>query len=198
MTGTIDFYFDFSSSYSYIAVPGIRQVADNHGVAVALKPIALGAIFKALDHSIPGGDTPKSRYIRHDVARSAAVAGLPYVWPAPFPFNSIPAARVFWHLDDSDSSASAAWADSVFKAAFGEGKDCSNPQVLADIASSLGHDPEALVSATADDKVKQRLKEVTNEAMQRGVFGAPTFFVDDEMFWGADRIGHIENKLASD
>lgn len=195
MSKSIDFYFDFSSAYSYVGHRRIMQLAEQHGATLNWKPIALGAVFKAHGHAPPLGDNAKSRYIGHDVARSASINGLTFQWPKPFPFNSIPAARVFWYLASKDEEKARKWALAVLDASMGQGRDCSSPEVLADIGVALGHDGDELLAATQQDEVKQRLKDVTGEAMSRGVFGAPTFFLDDEMFWGADRIDQLENKL---
>lgn len=195
MSTSIDFYFDFSSSYSYIALPGIGRLADSNAVEVNWKPIVLGFIFKTLNHAPPTADSVKGRYVFHDVERSAELAGLPFNWPQPFPFNSLTAARVFWYLAAGDNGKAVEWARAVFHASFGEGRDCSNPEVLGEIASGLGHDPGELLEGTAKDEVKGRLKEVTGEAMARGVFGAPTFFAGEEMFWGNDRLSQLEHHL---
>lgn len=195
MPTTIDFYFDFSSSYSYVALPGISRLADEHDVTVNWKPFLLGVIFNAMNHAPPVVDTVKGRYVFHDVERSATNAGLPHKWPEPFPFNSLTAARAFWYLADSDMGKAVEWAKAVFHASHGEGRDCSNPEVLSKIASDLGHDAKELLAATGNDDVKAKLKEVTGEAMERGVFGAPTFFVGDEMFWGSDRLAQLEHYL---
>ncbi len=195
MASTIDFYFDFSSSYSYVALPGITELEGKYDANFDWKPIALGVIFKVMNHAPPAGDTVKGRYIGHDVGRAAAIAGLPHKWPDPFPFNSLTAARAFWHIAGSDRDAAKEWARAVFHASHGEGRDCSNPEVLGEIAQGLGHDAPALLEATASDEIKAKLKEVTGEAMERGVFGAPTFFLGDEMFWGSDRLSHLEHYI---
>lgn len=198
MSATIDFYFDFSSSYSYLALPGIAQLGDSHEATFVWKPIVLGAIFQAHEHAPPVPDTAKGAYIWHDVERSAELAGLPFTWPDPFPFNGITASRIFWHLADSDSDRAIEWAQAVFNASYGEGRDCSNAEVLAEVAGSLGQDADTLLTAATEDAVKARLKHVTGEAMQRGVFGAPTFFLGDEMFWGGDRLPQLERFLQSE
>ncbi len=193
MRATIDFYFDFSSSYSYIALPRLARLVDDHGCQVNWKPIALGVIFKAMNHAPPAADTTKGRYVWRDVERSAQLAGLSFKWPEAFPFNSMTAARIFWYVADSDMDKAVEWARAVFHASFGEGRDCSNPEVLAAVAVDMGLDAEEVLQATASDIVKERLKQVTGEAMERGVFGAPTFFAGDEMFWGGDRIDQLEH-----
>lgn len=198
MSKTIDFYFDFSSSYSYVAHKKIQELAEKFGRTINWKPIALGAIFKAHGHAPAVGDTAKSHYIRHDVERSAAMNGLPYKWPNPFPYNSMSAARIFWYLADRDEDQALQWAFAVFDASMGQGRDCSDAEVLGEIAERLGHDRDELLEAVNRDEVKQMLKNVTGEAMERGVFGAPTFFVDGEMFWGADRLQQIEQRLGQD
>lgn len=196
MPANIDFYFDFSSSYSYVALPALDRLADEHGLEVNWKPFALGIIFKAMNHAPPAADSVKGRYVYRDVERSAAIAGLPYRWPKPFPFNSMTAARIFWYLADGDMDRAVGWARAAFHASFGEGRDCSSPDVLSDVASGLGHDAGELLEAAASESVKAKLKAVTGEAMERGVFGAPTFFLGDEMFWGNDRLSQLERRVS--
>lgn len=195
MKRAIDFYFDFSSSYSYIGQHRLRALAEEFGVRIEWQPIALGAIFKSRGHAPPQPDSLKGRYTWHDVERSAAEWGLPYHWPDPFPFNSILAARAYWFLKEIDEEDAEAWIGAVFDASFGQGRDCSDPAVLAEVAKGLDLDAEEVLQGTARDEVKQKLKTVTDEAMERGVFGAPTFFLDGEMYWGADRIDQIWRTL---
>lgn len=198
MPAEIDFFFDFSSSYSYVALPGVLQLADAHDVTINWKPFLLGVIFKAHDHAPPADDDVKLRYLGRDLERRAQAAGLPpFVSPSPFPFNGITAMRAFWHLDEGDPDKAVEWARAVFHTSFAEGRDCSNPETLADIATNLGLDAKQLLKATADDRVKAKLKAITGEAMDRGVFGAPTFFVGDEMFWGGDRLVDLERHLGN-
>ena len=196
MAEPIDFYFDFSSSYSYIAQHRLQALQEEHGREIRWKPVALGAIFKAIGSAPHSPETPKGAYVWKDVERSAADAGLPYRWPAPFPFNSLMAARIFYYLDENDEAGAIEWARAVFDASFGQGKDCSDSSELAAIAEKLGLDADELLNATGQDEIKQKLKQATAEAMQRGVFGAPTFFIDDDMYWGADRIDQMRRHLA--
>lgn len=197
MAESVDFYFDFSSSYSYVALPGIERLSRDDGVRFNWKPFLLGVIFNATNHAPPDFNSVKGKYVHRDVERSAANAGLPYEWPQPFPFNSLLAARVFWCLADGQNDRAIEWAKAVFHAGFGEGRDCSDADVLADVATGLGHDAGALLGATGEDAIKEKLKQVTGEAMERGVFGAPTFIVGDETFWGGDRLGDLARFLKS-
>ncbi len=195
MAEPIDFYFDFSSSYSYIGQHKLHELAEEHSRKVRWRPVALGAIFKALGSGPHSPETPKGTYVWKDVERSAADAGLPYHWPKPFPFNSLMAARIFYYLEENDEAKAIEWARAIFDASFGQGKDCSDPSELAQIAGNLGLDIGELLDAANQDDIKEKLKQVTAEAMQKGVFGAPTFFIGDDMYWGADRIDQMHRDL---
>jgi 2-hydroxychromene-2-carboxylate isomerase len=195
MAEPIDFYFDFSSSYSYIGQHRLQELADNHNREVRWRPVALGAIFKSLGTGPHSPETPKGSYVWKDVERSATDAGLPYHWPEPFPFNSLSAARIYYYIAETDESKAIEWARAVFDSSFGRGKDCSDPAELTKIAGKLGLDGADLLDACNRDEVKQILKDATAEAMQKGVFGAPTFFVGGDMYWGADRIDQMDRSL---
>ncbi len=195
MAEPIDFYFDFSSSYSYIGQHKLQALADEHGRKVRWKPVALGAIFKSLGSGPHSPETPKGAYVWKDVERSAADAGLPYQWPKPFPFNSLMVARIFYYIAEKDEAKAVEWGRAVFDASFGRGKDCSDSSELAVIAKKLNLDADELLDASNQDAIKQKLKQATAEAMQKGVFGAPTFFVDGDMYWGADRVDQIHRHL---
>jgi len=195
MPTELDFYFDFSSAYSYIGQHRIKALAAEHDLAVHWRPIALGVIFKARNHAPPSPDTPVGAYIWHDVGRCAAECGLALVWPQAFPFNSMTAARMFYLLQQRDAGLAQRWAEAVFGAAFGEGRDCASPEVLAGLATDIGLDGPDLVAQTREDAAKQALQAATQAAMERGVFGAPTFFLGGEMYWGADRIDQMRRIL---
>lgn len=196
MAEPIDFYFDFSSSYSYIGQKRLRELALEHGREIRWKPVALGAIFKSLGSGPFSPESAKGAYVWKDVERSAADAGLVYRWPTPFPFNSLTAARIFYYIAAKDEAKAVEWAQAVFGASYGQGRDCSDPAELAEIAKDLGLDAEKLLNAAQQDEVKDKLKQATAEAMQKGVFGAPSFVVDGEMYWGADRIDQMHRYLA--
>jgi len=195
MADPIEFYFDFSSSYSYIGQHRLQELAEKHGRDVHWKPVALGAIFKALGSAPHSPETPKGSYVWKDVERSAAAAGLPYCWPNPFPFHSLMAARIFYYIRESDELKAIDWAKAVFEASYVQGRDCSDPAELSAIAKDLGLNGEEMLNAAEQDDIKQKLKQATAEAMQKGVFGAPTFFVDGDMYWGSDRIDQMHLDL---
>ncbi|PCI33840.1 MAG: 2-hydroxychromene-2-carboxylate isomerase [Alphaproteobacteria bacterium] len=198
MPQAIDVYFEFSSSYSYICHEKIAELANRHGLDLNWKCISLGAIFKQLNHAMPPLGSPKQKYLWHDVERSARQAGLEYNWPETFPFNSMHAARGFYWISDTAPDQIVPYLKAVFKAAFAEGREVGNPEVLKSIVTSLGLDGDTYLAALSDDSYKSRLKQETIAAQGRDVFGCPTFYFKDEMFWGADRLAALETYIKTE
>ena len=195
MTDAIDFYFDFSSPYGYLGAERIDAIAAKHGRAVTWRPFLLGAVFKAIGGS-PLVDQPmKGPYSRHDMARSARLHGIAYTVPDPFPVNSIAACRAYYWLADSDSAKAHDLALALYRGYFAHNRDLSRPETVVETAQELGVDGDALVAALQDQAVKDRLRSENDAALERGVFGSPTVFVGDEMFWGHDRLDHIDRWL---
>lgn len=198
MSRILEFYFDFTSPYAYLGQHRILQLAQAHGLVIEWKPILLGAIFRDLGHFPAPPGSPRRAYAWHDIARCAEVLGLAYRWPDPFPFNSTPASRMFYALQDTGpDNRSVEWAQAVFHASFGQGRDCSDTDELVTLANAKGLGGEALLVSAGEESIKKKFREMTAEAAARGVFGVPTFFLDDEMFWGSDRIEQIEWRLSS-
>lgn len=195
MPAPIEFYFDFSSPYAYLASEKIEAIATRFGRSVAYKPILLGAIFKTLGGAPLTEIRLKGDYSRHDFARSARFAGVPFKLPEPFPIGTVAAARGLLWLQSQGSSKSVSYVHRCFRAYFVEGRDISQPEVLAEVARDLGIDPVALAAGTQEPAIKDRLKALNDEALARGVFGAPFLFVDGEPFWGHDRLPQIERWL---
>jgi 2-hydroxychromene-2-carboxylate isomerase len=197
MKPAIDFYFDFSSPYSYIASEWVDAVAARHGRAVNWHAILLGATFQAAELKSPVSYPIKREYSIRDFGRSARFAGLPYVMPAKFPIPTQNAARIFWWLHDTVSPERAvAWAHAGLRAYFVRGVDLSDVAVLGALAGESGLDAAAAQAAYTDPLWKERLKRENDAAIAAGVFGAPFFIVDGEPFWGNDRRGQIEQWLS--
>jgi len=197
MKPAIDFYFDFSSPYSYIASEWVEAVAARHGRAVHWHAILLGATFQAAELKSPVSHPLKREYSIRDFARSARFAGLPYAMPARFPIPTQNAARIFWWLHDTRSPEQAvAWAHAGLRAYFTRGVDLSDVAALGTLAGQSGLDAAAAQSAYADPLWKDRLKRENDAAIAAGVFGAPFFIVDGEPFWGNDRRAQLEQWLA--
>jgi len=197
MKPALDFFFDFSSPYSYIASEWIEAVAARHGRAVHWHAILLGVTFQAAELKSPVAHPIKREYSIRDFARSARFAGLPYVMPAKFPIPTQNAARIFWWLHDTHSTVRAvAWAHAGLRAYFTHGADLSDGATLATVATESGLDAAAAQAAYTDPLWKERLKRENDAAIAAGVFGAPFFIVDGEPFWGNDRRGQIEQWLS--
>jgi len=198
MNAPIDFWFDFSSPYSYIANEWIDALAARHGRTVQRHAILLGVTFAAAELKSPVSYPIKREYSLHDFARSARFEGLPYVQPEPFPVASQNAARVFWWLHDLQGpDAAAQWARSGLRALFTRGVPLGDAAALQALAVESGLDGAAAASAWADPVWKDRLRRANEQALAAGVFGAPFFRIDGESFWGNDRKPQIERWLAS-
>ena len=193
----IDFYFDFSSPYGYLASERIDALAARFGRQVRWHPILLGVIFKATG-AAPLTTVPlKGDYSRHDFARSARFMDIPFAMPAKFPLATQHAARAYYWLNDRDPAQARAFAHGVFRALFVAGHDVSELPVVLAIAAGLGADVVALQAALGEPSLKERLRAACEDALARGVFGAPYIVIDGEPFMGADRLPQIERWLAT-
>lgn len=197
MAAPIEFYFDFSSPYGYLAATRIDGIAARHGREVTWRPFLLGIAFKKTGQAPLVEQPLRGDYHRHDFPRSARRLGVPFVMPDGFPFLSLAAARAFYWLADSDPAKARALAKAVYHAAFGEGRNVTPAETVAEIAAPLGIDRAALLAAVNDPLVKERLRTETEAAIARGVFGSPFVFVDGEPFWGSDRLDQVEEWLAT-
>jgi 2-hydroxychromene-2-carboxylate isomerase len=193
----IDFYFDFSSPYSYIASEWVEALAARHGRTVRWHAILLGALFQAAELKSPVSYPIKREYSLRDFRRSARFEGVPFTQPDEFPIPTQNAARVFWWLNDSQGApAATAWARAGLRAYFTRGVMLSQPEALQMLAAANGIDAQQAAAAWNDPTWKARLKNANDEALAAGVFGAPFFMVDGEPFWGNDRKPQIERWLA--
>lgn len=190
----IDFWFDFSSPYAYVASEWIDALAARHGRSVRWHAILLGVTFQAAELRSPVAYPLKRDYVMRDFARSARFEGVPYVQPGKFPISTHNAARVFWHLTAGDAERGKQWARCALRAYFTRGVDLSDPARLADLAADFGISDAAAI--WADPRWKDALRVENDAAVAAGVFGAPYFIVDGEPFWGNDRKAQIAACLA--
>lgn len=194
----VDFWFDFSSPYSYIANEWVDALAARHGRTVRRHAILLGATFQAAELKSPVSYPIKREYSIADFARSARFEGLPFQIPAVFPIPTQNAARIFWWQHDTVSpEAAAAWSRAAFRAYFTRGVRLDDTAALRELAAASGLDPVAAEAAWNDPQWKLRLKAENDAAIAAGIFGAPSFVVDGELFWGNDRKPQLERWLAS-
>ena len=197
MATPIEFYFDFSSPYSYLASEVIEPLAARYGREVEYKPMLLGIAFK-VSGMRPLPDIPlKGEYSKRDFERSARFAAVPFVLPEPFPISTVSAARALIWLSDTDGARARAFVHAAFRAYFRAGRNISETSVLADVLRQAGADPDQALAAIQQPDIKERLKAAVDAALARGVFGAPFLFVDGEPFWGHDRLQQVERWLAT-
>ncbi len=194
----IDFFFDFSSPYSYVASEWIEALAARHARTVRWNAMLLGVTFQAAELKSPVSHPVKREYSMLDFERSARHAGVPLTMPAKFPIPTQNAARVFWWLSDEHGvERGAAWARHGLRAYFTRGVDLSEAAALRGLAASFGLDADEAEAVWTDPRWKARLKAVCDDAVAKGVFGAPHFIVDGEPFWGNDRRPQLERWLES-
>src|SRR5512145_458920 len=198
MPNPIDFFFDFSSPYSFLASEQIEPIAARHGRTVRFRPILLGVVFKVAD-SAPLTEQygPKAKYSVHDFARSARFAGVTYRHPSRFPIGAVTASRAVLWLQEHRPEQANPFVHAVFRAFFQQDRDISEPAVVAEVAQALGLDGAQLVEGTQAADVKDALRRQVEDAVAMGLFGAPTIVVDGEVFWGNDRLPQVERWLAS-
>jgi 2-hydroxychromene-2-carboxylate isomerase len=194
---SIQFYFDFSSPYSYIASEWVEALAARHGRTVEWRAILLGATFQAAELKSPVSHPVKREYSLLDFARSARFAGVPFVMPEKFPIATQNVARVFWWLQATDPLRAADWARAGLRAFFTRGVDLSDPATLKAHAADFGIAPEQAEGVWTDSQWKDRLRQANESAIAAGVFGAPSFVIDGELFWGNDRRAQMERWLES-
>ena len=186
--GRLEFWYEFSSTYSYIAAMRIEALAEAAGVGIDWKPFLLGPIFQAQGwNTSPFNLYPaKGRYMVREMERLAEQHDVPFRMPAVFPQNSLLAARLA--LVGVESGWIVAFTKAVYLAEFRDGLDISSKAVLEDILRGLQLDPAPLFARIAEPDVKEQLKDQTDLAQESGIFGAPSFMVGEELFWGNDRL----------
>ena len=185
----LDFWFDFASTYSYLAAMRIGASAQPRGVEIRWRPFLLGPIFKAQGwETSPFNIFPdKGRYMWRDMERLARAQGLALVQPRPFPQTSLLAARAA--LTQAVAPCKVEFCKGVFESGFAEGLSIGEPPILAGLAQRLGLDADAMLAEAASGPVKEQLRAETAEAQRLGIFGAPSFVAPDgELFWGNDRL----------
>jgi len=196
MAEPIEFYFEFSSPYGYIASQLVDAVSQRTGRPIRWRPFLLGPVFK-LTGQAPLSEIPlKGEYSKRDFLRSAKYYGVPYEHPAKFPVGTVAGVRAFYWLHDGNPRQAEAFAKALYAAYFTKGIDIGTPEAVIEAAKSVGADIAALGSALVDPEVKDRAKREVDRAIGRGVFGSPFFIIDSEPFWGCDRIPMMEQWIA--
>ena len=192
----LEFWYEFASTYSYLSVMRIEKVAAAAKLGVTWRPFLLGPIFRAQGWN----DSPfnlyeaKGRYMWRDLARLAAGYGLPFQRPSVFPRNGLSAARIALLAEPEGWCPD--FSRAVFTAEFAHDRDIADPAVLSGLLETLGQDSRAVLARAESDANKAALRAQTERAQALGIFGAPSFVVGDELYWGNDRLGDAVAKAA--
>ncbi|MGB3595792.1 MAG: 2-hydroxychromene-2-carboxylate isomerase [Pseudomonas neustonica] len=190
MSKTIEFYFDVGSPASYLAWTQLDALAQRTGARVELKPMLLGGVFMATGNSSPATVPAKGNYSRIDMQRYANRYGVTLNQNPFFPINTLQLMRgAMAYQGTADFER---YLTTVFNAMWIDELDMGQPEVVGKVLAKGGFDPAEVMTKASDPAVKEQLKKATEEAVSRGVFGAPTFFVGDDMFFGQDRLEWVE------
>lgn len=195
MSRIINFYFDYSSPYGYLASERIEAIAEANNYMVVWRPILLGAIFKVTGQT-PLIEAPlKGDYAVMDFARSAREHELDYQHPHTFPIGAVAACRAtLWVRDNSDESIrvqTSEFVHATYRAYYTQGKDITNPGILSAIATALGIKADEMLEGIQQPEIKNALRTEVEDAIAAGVFGSPMMVVDDQAFWGHDRMEQL-------
>lgn len=186
MGKVVEFYYDVVSPFSYLASTRIEAIAADCEAELVPRPFFLGGLMKSIGNQPPASLPARGRYLLQDLHRWARYYGVPFTWPAAFPVNSLTAMRALIALQDEEHFAVM---HRIFHAHWGEGRDISDPDLLVDLIGS------SALARAHQAEVKQALIDATIEAEKRGIFGAPTFFVEGAMYFGNDRLPFLEQHL---
>ena len=194
---TVEFYFDVGSPAAYLAWTQLPRLCAEAGAALVWKPMLLGGLFQAIGNRSPAEIPGKGAYLMRDLARHAARLGVPWVRNPHFPIHTLLLMRGATGFLMHDPARHDAYLAAVMHAMWVAPRDLGDRAEVADVLQSAGFDAAAVLALATRPDVKARLKAVTEEAAARGVFGAPTMFVGDAMFWGQDRLDFVREALAA-
>jgi len=196
MSRTIEFFFDFGSPTTYLAWTQLPRIAAECGATIEWRPMLLGGVFKATGNASPVTVPAKGRWMAGDIARWAERYGVPFAFNPHFPINTLTLMRGAVGVQLRWPQDLARYVEAVFRAMWVEPRNLGEPEVLAQTLASAGFDA-GFTDIVADPEVKAALIANTEEAVRRGVFGAPTMFVGDEMFFGQDRLEFVREALGA-
>jgi len=191
----LEFFWDVGSPYTYLASTQMDGLRQRTAAEIVFRPFLLGGVFKSTGNDMPAALPAKAVYMAKDLQRWSDEYGVNMLLPgdAPFPLNTILPMRAAVAVDQAGKGE--AYCHAVFAAYWRKGRDVSLPVELSRVLEGIGVDPAAIADAVQSQAVKDALRQASDEAVERGAFGAPTFFIGDEMFWGNDRLQQVERRL---
>lgn len=195
MSKTVEFYFDLGSPATYLAYTQLPKICAATNSELIYMPMLLGGVFKATGNASPAMIPAKGRYMFQDLDRYAKRYGVPLRFNPHFPINTLILMRAVTGVQLRQPNRFQALIDCLFRALWVEGRSLDEPATVAAVLSEHGFDPQEVLALTNDETVKAVLKENTETAVKRGVFGAPSMFIGKQMFFGQDRLDFVEEAL---
>jgi 2-hydroxychromene-2-carboxylate isomerase len=196
MSKTVEFYFDLGSPATYLAYTQLPKICEQTDSQLIYIPILLGGVFKATGNASPATIPAKGRYMFQDLDRYAKRYGVPLKFNPHFPINTLMLMRAVTGMQLRHPGRFQAFIDCLFHALWVEGRSLDDLATVASVLTQNGFDPNEVLALTADEEVKATLKDNTETAVQRGVFGAPSMFVDNQLFFGQDRLDFVLEALS--
>lgn len=196
MAKSVEFLFDFGSPYTYLAYHQLPKIAQAAGAQVIWRPVLLGGIFQATGNKSPIEVPAKGRYAFIDLQRWAQAYGVSFQMNPHFPINTLALMRGAVAMQMRAEEAFHRYLAAIFSAMFEKPRNLNVPSELGGVLTEAGFDPHEFMELIGRQDIKDKLKANTDDAVARGVFGVPTFFVASEMFWGQDRLDFVAAALA--
>ncbi|WP_017905572.1 2-hydroxychromene-2-carboxylate isomerase [Pseudomonas asplenii] len=195
MKKNVEFYFDLGSPASYLAYTQLPGICAQAQARLIYQPMLLGGVFKATGNASPAEIPAKGRYMIQDLARYAQRYGVPFRFNPYFPINTLLLMRATTGVQLRQPERFVEFVDALYRALWVDGRNLNDPGTVAQVLAEHGFDPEQVMALTQDEEVKEVLKEKTEQALQRGVFGAPSMFVGEQLFFGQDRLDFVREAL---
>ncbi|MEP7057718.1 MAG: 2-hydroxychromene-2-carboxylate isomerase [Caldimonas sp.] len=195
MTKTIEHYFDFGSPTSYLAWTQLPKIAADCGAQIDWRPMLLGGVFKATGNSSPATVQAKGRWMHDDILRWARRYGVGFAFNPHFPINTLTLMRGATGIQLRDPQRFERYLETIYAAMWRAPCNLGDPAVLESVLGDAGFDAAEFIELVGDPEIKARLAATTDEAIARGVFGAPTSFVGTQMFFGQDRLDFVREAL---
>ncbi|MVW75632.1 2-hydroxychromene-2-carboxylate isomerase [Pseudomonas xionganensis] len=195
MSKTVEFFFDLGSPASYLAYTQLPGICRESGATLVYRPMLLGAVFQATGNASPAMIPAKGRYMLRDLARHAERYGVPMRFNPHFPLNTLGLMRLLVAVQLHQPERFEAALQALYQAIWVDGLNLGEPARVAEVLGQAGFDAEALLAQCAELAVKEALKASSEEAVARGVFGAPSTFVEGELYFGQDRLDFVREAL---
>lgn len=195
MKPVCEFYFDFGSPTAYLAHTQLPGITADTGAELVYRPVLLGGLFQATGNASPAMNPAKGAYMMRDLARFARRYGVPLGFNPFFPINTLQLMRLATALQQCQPAHFLPFVSAVYQATWVDGRNVGDEAVVCGLLRDLGADADAVLALARDEEVKARLKQETEQAVRRGLFGLPAMFVNDELFWGQDRLDFVREAL---